>query len=607
MLYLSQKASNSQKQAVYLNGNETSSSTQIPAQEASNQSSATTAASIEQSNNQLYDMHNKSMDLLAQENNNNHIAGDASCANDEKQQLPARQMRSIEQLTALVKNGNFDPSSLTNEEIIELMLLRKVSVYKLESILGRSNARRCVEIRRLYYTRELELLDKLDSELNKQNSNLHRQDEPCDYMQEQPQQTHMKSSTTHIANLNSIRPPRASILRLPQTNEFDYSQVVGACCENVVGCVRLPVGIVGPLKLDNQIVYVPLATTEGCLVASTSRGLSALYKSGGVMSQVTRDGMTRAPIVRFQDSNYWDAVNNVTKAISWLQDSANKAKIQAAFRSNSRHTNLINYTLHRHGRDLHIRFVAQTGDAMGMNMCSKGAEAALKEMQRVFPTMDILTISGNLCTDKKPSAMNWTHGRGKSVECNALIPAEIVESVFKVAVDSLIEVWLKKVMIGSAMAGSIGGFNCHAANIVAAIFIATGQDAAQVVSSSNCIITLEKESCGSLAVHCSMPSIECGTVGGGTLLSDQSGYLQLMGIKGSTPLSTGSSGSSSSIGETTCCDTDAINDTNARKLARIICSTVMAAELSLLASLTEGTLVKSHMTHNRSAQPCKVV
>ena len=233
-----------------------------------------------------------------------------------------------------------------------------------------------------------------------------------------------------------------------------------------------------------------------------------------------------------------------------------------------------------------------------MNMCSKGAEAALKEMQRIFPTMDVLTLSGNMCTDKKPSAVNWTCGRGKSVECSASLSAEIVEKVFKVPVDSLIQVWQKKVMIGSALAGSVGGFNCHAANIVAAIFIATGQDAAQVVSSSNCLITMEKEPKGSLAVHCMMPSIECGTVGGGTCLADQSSYLQLMGIKGSSPPSTTTLNCSNNMTE---------SDSNAGKLARVICATVMAAELSLLASLTEGTLVKSHMTHNRSSQSCKVV
>lgn len=482
--------------------------------------------------------------------------------------------RTLDELIRLVKIDNFDPKTLTNDEIIDLMSSRQISIYKLETILGRQNAKRCVEIRRLYYKKQLELLDKtgISPELVDRNQESHRND-----------------SIHELIEIYRPSQSKADVLRAPQ-NEFDYDKVVGACCENVIGFVRLPVGLVGPLKLDGQSIYVPLATTEGCLVASTSRGLSALAKGKGVISQVKKDCMTRAPIIRFNDTDPYEAVMNVHRAVSWLQDPVNKDKMKAAFGSGSRYTKLMDYTVHTFGETIHIRFEAQTGDAMGMNMCSKGAENALKEMQKVFPTMDILTLSGNMCADKKPSAINLINGRGKSVECNALISAEVVEKVLKVDIDSMIESWSNKVMLGSAMAGSVGGYNCHAANIVAAIFIATGQDAAQVVSSSNCIIRLKKDSHGNLFVSCSMPSIECGTVGGGTVLSDQSGYLQLMGIKGPTENSNNSN-----------------FDTNACKLSRIICSTVMAAELSLLASLTEGTLVKSHMTHNRSAQSCNLV
>lgn len=493
--------------------------------------------------------------------------------------------RSIEELTRLARNENFNPNQLSNEEIIELMITKKVSVYRLENILGKSNAKRCVEIRRQYYIRELGIL-------NNQTTNQNKDDNDEQY-----------------SNNSLTQQACVEVLKRPQATQFDYSRVVGACCENVIGCVRLPVGLVGPLILDDQSIYVPLATTEGCLVASTSRGLSALAKSGGVISRVRKNCMTRAPIIRFVDPELKDAIKNVERAVEWLQDEKNKEKVKLAFRSTSRHTKLVDYTLHPIGREIHIRFSAQTGDAMGMNMCSKGAEFALHEMQRVFPTMEILTLSGNMCTDKKPSAINWICGRGKSIECNASLSADVVEKVLKVSVDKLYEVWIKKDMIGSAMAGSIGGFNCHAANIVAAIFIATGQDAAQVVSSSNCILELERDSRGSLEVHCSMPSIECGTIGGGTVLADQSDYLELMGIKGST-LSAQDGGATTTTTTTTAASMQIEGDNdsnNACKLARIICSTVMAAELSLLASLTEGTLVKSHMTHNRSAPPCKVV
>lgn len=503
--------------------------------------------------------------LEATANNQEQLDSNSSSSSNNciEQKLDSKEFNLIAKETD-IKYESFDPNSLTNEEIIKLMISRQVSVHRLESILGKSNAQRCVEIRRQYYIKELELLDKLDT-----NNRIDYQDAPISSINNIKNQ--LPSSNNHF-NFS-----RADVLRKPQNTEYAYDRVVGACCENVIGYVRIPVGLVGPLKLDDFTTLVPLATTEGCLVASTKRGLSALAKSGGVASRIRKDCMTRAPIVRFQDTELRKALNEVDRAIDWLQDPINKERIKTAFRSTSKHTTLIDYSLHPIGREIHIRFEAKTGDAMGMNMCSKGAEAALKDMQREFPSMDILTLSGNMCTDKKPSAVNWTCGRGKTVECNALIPSDVVEEVFKVSIDSLIGVWMKKVMVGSALAGSIGGFNCHAANIVAAIFIATGQDVAQVVSSSNCLLTLEKDSRGSLAVHCFMPSIECGTVGGGTVLPDQNSYLQLMGIR------------------------------DACTLARVICATVMAAELSLLASLTEGTLVKSHMTHNRIAQPCKVV
>jgi hydroxymethylglutaryl-CoA reductase (NADPH) len=155
---------------------------------------------------------------------------------------------------------------------------------------------------------------------------------------------------------------------------------------------------------------------------------------------------------------------------------------------------------------VYIRFKTRTGDAMGMNMISKGVEKALTGniicalsvsgidfivARDYFPDMQVLAISGNYCTDKKPAAINWIDGRGKSVVAEAVIPGHIVSSVLKSNVSSLVEVNTSKNLIGSAMAGSIGGFNAHAANIVTAVYLACGQDPAQNVESSNCITILE--------------------------------------------------------------------------------------------------------------------
>jgi hydroxymethylglutaryl-CoA reductase (NADPH) len=140
---------------------------------------------------------------------------------------------------------------------------------------------------------------------------------------------------------------------------------------------------------------------------------------------------------------------------------------------------------------MYVRFSTGTGDAMGMNMISKGTERALDVLRSRFPDMVILALSGNYCTDKKPAAINWIEGRGKSVVAEAVVPGHVVKTVLKTSVEALCGLNLKKNLVGSAMAGSVGGFNAHAANIVTAVFLATGQDPAQNVESSNCITLME--------------------------------------------------------------------------------------------------------------------
>lgn len=359
---------------------------------------------------------------------------------------------------------------------------------------------------------------------------------------------------------------------LPYKN-YDYNKVLGSCCENVIGYLPVPVGIAGPLLIDGQLYHVPMATTEGCLVASTNRGSRALIKCG-VTSRIVADGMTRGPVVRFPN------IVRASEAMSWMQQPENFQEMKNNFDQTSRFARLTKIHVRIAGRHLFVRFVAKTGDAMGMNMLSKGTEKSLQAVQTRFPDMEILSLSGNFCTDKKPAAVNWIEGRGKSVVCEAIVPADIVTNVLKTSVHALVDVNISKNLIGSAVAGSVGGFNAHAANIVTAIFIATGQDPAQNVGSSNCMTLMEPWGAEGkdLYVSCTMPSIEIGTVGGGTGLPAQSACLEMLGVKGPHVAEPGE---------------------NARKLARIVCATVLAGELSLMAALTAGHLVKSHLTHNR--------
>ncbi|KAH8381865.1 hypothetical protein KR009_000663 [Drosophila setifemur] len=356
---------------------------------------------------------------------------------------------------------------------------------------------------------------------------------------------------------------------------FDYRKVLNACCENVLGYVPIPVGYAGPLLLDGETYYVPMATTEGALVASTNRGCKALSVRG-VRSVVEDVGMTRAPCVRFP------SVARAAEAKFWIEDEANYKKVKTEFDSTSRFGRLKDCHIAMDGPQLYIRFVAITGDAMGMNMVSKGAEMALRRIKRQFPDMQIISLSGNFCCDKKPAAINWIKGRGKRVVTECTISASTLRTVLKTDAKTLVECNKLKNMGGSAMAGSIGGNNAHAANMVTAVFLATGQDPAQNVTSSNCSTAMEcwAENSEDLYMTCTMPSLEVGTVGGGTGLPGQSACLQMLGVRGAHPTHPGE---------------------NAKKLAQIVCATVMAGELSLMAALVNSDLVKSHMRHNRSS------
>ncbi|KAJ6708303.1 3-HYDROXY-3-METHYLGLUTARYL-COENZYME A REDUCTASE [Salix viminalis] len=308
---------------------------------------------------------------------------------------------------------------------------------------------------------------------------------------------------------------------------LDYESILGQCCEMPIGYVQIPVGVAGPLLLDGKEYSVPMATTEGCLVASTNRGCKAIHLSGGASSVLLRDAMTRAPVVRF------GTAKRAAQLKLYLEDPANFEVVSMAFNKSSRFGRLQNIKCALAGKNLYMRFSCGTGDAMGMNMVSKGVQNVLDFLQNDFPDMDVLGISGNYCSDKKPAAVNWIEGRGKSVVCEAIIKGDVVRKVLKTKVETLVELNMLKNLTGSAMAGALGGFNAHASNIVSAIFIATGQDPAQNIESSHCITMMEPLNGGEdLHVSVTMPSIEVGTVGGGTQLASQSACLNLLGVKG---------------------------------------------------------------------------
>ncbi|KAK7406958.1 hypothetical protein VNO78_08594 [Psophocarpus tetragonolobus] len=357
---------------------------------------------------------------------------------------------------------------------------------------------------------------------------------------------------------------------------FDYDSILGQCCEMPIGFVQIPVGVAGPLLLDGKEFTVPMATTEGCLVASTNRGCKAIHASGGASSMLLRDAMTRAPVVRF------NSAKRASQLKFYLEDPLNFDSLAVVFNKSSRFAKLQDIKAAIAGKNLYIRFSCTTGDAMGMNMVSKGVQNVLSFLQSDFPDMDVIGISGNFCSDKKAAAVNWIEGRGKSVVCEAVIKEEVVKKVLKTSVEALMELNMLKNLTGSAIAGALGGFNAHASNIVSAVYLATGQDPAQNVESSHCITMMEAVNDGKdLHISVTMPSVEVGTVGGGTQLASQSACLNLLGVKGASKESPGA---------------------NSRLLATIVAGSVLAGELSLMSAIAAGQLVNSHMKYNRSSK-----
>uniref|UniRef100_A0A6C0E3K6 hydroxymethylglutaryl-CoA reductase (NADPH) n=1 Tax=viral metagenome TaxID=1070528 RepID=A0A6C0E3K6_9ZZZZ len=356
--------------------------------------------------------------------------------------------------------------------------------------------------------------------------------------------------------------------------DYPYEDVYQRCCENVIGYIPIPLGVAGPILVNNKEYYLPMATTEGTLVASTSRGAKAITESGGCYASVIKDSITRAPVIKCP---------HLREAISikkYCEDHYDE--IKTIFNSTSNYAKLHNIKPIIAGKYLYLRFQATTGDAMGMNMIGKGVETAVMYILSNFPKSKLKSISGNVCVDKKASAMNWIEGRGKSVVCECVIKEEVVKRVLKTTPDKLVELNYLKNMVGSSIAGTIGGNNAHASNIVSAMFLACGQDTAQIVESSHCMTLMEiadkKSTQKDLYVSVTMPCLEVGTVGGGTHLPTQSAMLDLLGVKGSHKTDCGK---------------------NARKLAKIIASGVLAGELSLMSALSKNEHMISHMKLNR--------
>src|SRR6056297_3205401 len=266
---------------------------------------------------------------------------------------------------------------------------------------------------------------------------------------------------------------------------FDADAVHGSNIENTLGGVQVPVGVAGPVTVDggerSAERYLPLATTEGALVASINRGCSAIDAGGGATARVTKSGMTRAPVFRVA------GVAEAEALVDWVRD--NEPALAEAAESTTSHGELLDVTPYVVGNNAFLRFRYDTKDAMGMNMATIATREACDVVEAETPA-SLVAVSGNLCSDKKPAAINAVEGRGRSVTADVVVPGELVEDRLGTTAEGIVEANTRKNLIGSAKAGSFG-FNAHAANVVGAAFLATGQDEAHVVEGANTIPTMD--------------------------------------------------------------------------------------------------------------------
>ncbi len=347
---------------------------------------------------------------------------------------------------------------------------------------------------------------------------------------------------------------------------FSEDEVANRNIENLIGATQIPLGVAGPLKINGGYAkgefYLPLATTEGALVASVSRGCKAISKSGGATVLVENVGATRAPV--FTTSG----IKKSQEFVKWINKK--HLEIKNVCESTSKHLRLLEITSSMMGRNVWLRFSFDTNDAMGMNMVTIAVDKAIRELIVPKTKVECIALSGNLCVDKKPSFLNFILGRGKKVWAEVKLKRKTIIEILKTTPEKLDEAAKSKILSGSLLAGSLGA-NEQAANIIAGIFGATGQDLGHVGEGSMAVTTTETvEEDFYISVY--LPDLMIGTVGGGTGLPSQKEALALLGIP-DKKLKTGQ---------------------QVLKLAEIIGGAVLAGELSLLAALASGDLAVAH-------------
>ncbi len=358
---------------------------------------------------------------------------------------------------------------------------------------------------------------------------------------------------------------------------LDFNKIINKNAENTIGIVQIPIGYI-MIKVDGDYAKgdfpVFLATTEGKLIAGINRGASALNNSFGVKTKIIKSGMTRSIILEF------NSLDDMQKIIDYINSDEGFSFLKEKFKESSKRLNLKDIEIYTDGHYLFIRYTAETAAAMGMNMITIASNYAtnklIDKLKEKGIEVEFISESGNLCADKKPSAINLIEGRGISIVASAVVKKDILEKYFKANAKEIEKLNYAKNYIGSSIAGSLA-HNAHIANVLSAIFIAYGQDVAQIVDSSIGIDDVRAIDNGDLFISVYLPSLEIGTYGGGTSIETAKELLKATGVYG---------------------EGDELGITK-YKFAEIIASAVLAGELNLLAAEASKELASSHASLKR--------
>ncbi len=334
------------------------------------------------------------------------------------------------------------------------------------------------------------------------------------------------TESARLSRVNFIREKTSSTLENVTKTSFDAKQLTNNI-ESFLGSVEIPIGIAGPLTVNGEhakgTFYAPIATTEGALVASISRGAYAASLAGGITTQVIAQRMNRVPMFVFKNMTESHEFSN------WINN--NFDLIQSEVNKHSNYAQLIELEPQMFGKIVHVNFVYETGDASGQNMTTNCTWEVCKWIQtkiQEHPSINIkkFYIEGGLSADKRLSVVSVNKGRGISVQAEAIIPEKIVRRVLKLTPKELLEYWNHCVESSSLI--GISSTNFNVANVIAGIYTATGQDIACVHESAVANTTVNLTDDGSLHWCISMPNLVVGTVGGGTGLNHQRECLEML-------------------------------------------------------------------------------